>query len=127
MRYSEIKLDKCTGNFEEHLKTNLEEYFVESPEEPDKEYNPLILESTPLTLVIWKKSGVYYIFDPKPRDDAGQVFGKDEWSAKVEEPIEITDEQDNEGGGDGGGGERGDGDKVTVISDEVVIKQEQLR
>lgn len=83
--------EEISGNLEADLSTRLLEYFSDKEEETpeEKEHKkPLLLESEPMTLVIWKHSGIFYLFDSKPRDDTGQAFGKDQWSAKVikEEP-----------------------------------------
>lgn len=53
-----------------------------------------ILESPLLTVAIWRDGNLFYLFDPKPRDERGQVYGKDSWSIKiVEEEEQIQEKQ----------------------------------
>lgn len=56
-----------------------------------------LLESDALTVVMWKEDGMYYVFDPKPRDPSGQVYGKDEWSALPPPPSEPSTASVHEG------------------------------
>lgn len=83
------------GNFEENFKEVLENHFSNELEAPAK---PLLLESYLQTILIVKDEDAYFTFDPKPRDEKGELFGKDEWSAKIEEPVE---EPPAEGEGEG--------------------------
>ncbi|XP_044261040.1 uncharacterized protein LOC123009011 [Tribolium madens] len=72
------------GNFEENLRDDL----------GTLEVFEAVLESPLMTVALWRDDNTYYLFDPQPRDERGQVFGKDGWSAKIEEiEASVTTDQ----------------------------------
>lgn len=55
-------------------------------------------------MIMWRDNGIYFLFDPHPRDTAGNVFGKDEWTqlepeTYPEETYEEEEPSDEEGEG----------------------------
>ncbi|XP_968612.4 uncharacterized protein LOC657031 [Tribolium castaneum] len=84
--------DYTTGNFEENITNDLEA-LNQRLAEGGSEIFQSVLESPLLTVSMWRDDNTFYLFDPQPRDERGQVFGKDEWSAKIEEPTEELVEE----------------------------------
>ncbi|KAK5638441.1 hypothetical protein RI129_012736 [Pyrocoelia pectoralis] len=77
----EVYPENCLRDF--HIGTNNE----------DDEFE-LFITSDFYNVMTWFDGNVYYLFDPKPRDECGQIFGKDEWSAKEVEAEEGGGEDD---------------------------------
>lgn len=65
-------------------------YGVPDVEETDQ--RELLIESNPLTVALWRDNGLYYYFDPKPRDERGHVYGKDEWTLISPEELALLSE-----------------------------------
>lgn len=82
-----------SGNIKENLKDALSSYFEQ--EQTDDNFNQeAIVESKPLTVVIWRDDGVFYCFDSKPRDKNGMVIGSEDWSEY--DPPRQEDELEGE-------------------------------
>ncbi|KAB0791417.1 hypothetical protein PPYR_03217 [Photinus pyralis] len=81
------------GNFEQNFWPQIKAFYQRAPASDNDEFE-LLITSNLYNVATWFDGNVYYLFDPKPRDQFGQVFGKEEWSAKVDVP------EDEEGGGD---------------------------
>lgn len=87
LKYGEI----IEGNFANDFEKALMEYFSEKPID-ENDYKQLLIASDVYTILVWLDDSLFYLFDPKPRDDRGQIYGKEEWSLKIIE--------DDEEGGD---------------------------
>lgn len=79
------------GNFEEHFKSKMEEFYS-TPANRFNDDKELFITSNFYNVMTWFDGDVYYLFDPKPRDECGQVYGKEEWSAKIEPEPEAEGE-----------------------------------
>lgn len=99
------------GSIETDLETAVREFLLEDV--PDEDHREILIESSLINVVIWKDSNIFFVFDPKPRDETGHVYGADEWSEKIvevemEEEEEEEEEEEIEGGGEVGYNEEGD-------------------
>lgn len=79
--------DYSQGNLEDNLKEAMESLDQRCAEEGLDLFQSII-ESQYLTVVLWRDDNLYYLFDPQPRDERGQVYGKDDWSAKFDPEAE---------------------------------------
>ncbi|XP_044260521.1 uncharacterized protein LOC123008654 [Tribolium madens] len=110
--------DVSSGNFEDNLKEAFEHLSLRVSEEGNEAFQS-ILESPMMTVSIWRDDNLIYLFDSKPRDERGQIYGKDEWSAKIiiddgeteEEKKDDEGEKDEMGGGDNLGEPENDNDE----------------
>ncbi|GJQ78158.1 hypothetical protein Trydic_g2490 [Trypoxylus dichotomus] len=66
----------------------------------DGDKKQMLLEAEDLSVVMWKEDGLYYVFDPKPRDPSGQVYGSKIGDSDVHKEGDYEDEG-LEGTGDG--------------------------
>lgn len=83
-----------TGIIDESLEGALRAYLRADVDDDD--HRECIIESTLNNLIIWKDNDLYFIFDPKPRDDMGNIYGWDEWSAKIYPEPEQEEEEEEE-------------------------------
>ncbi|EFA04883.1 hypothetical protein TcasGA2_TC014944 [Tribolium castaneum] len=127
--------DVSSGNFEDNLKEALESLSLRVGEEGNEVFQS-ILESPMMTVSLWRDENLIYLFDSKPRDERGQIYGKDEWSAKVVVAGEGQDEEEGEEGeaedeakdtwGDEGGkDEMGGGDNLGEPEDDENLDEDE--
>ncbi|KAF5281689.1 hypothetical protein FQA39_LY17710 [Lamprigera yunnana] len=76
------------GDFENHFKALMNDFYAVPPVSADDE-KELFITNNFYNVMTWFDGNVYYLFDPKPRDETGQIIGKEEWSAKI-----VEDEED---------------------------------
>ena len=92
----EIEIEEnAFGNLEENLKTAMESLHERVNEQGHSAFQSII-ESLYMTASMWRDDNLLYLFDPYPRDERGQVYGKDDWSAKVEIVEEGEGEYEGE-------------------------------
>lgn len=78
---------------QEHLKETLNMALPTTTSE-------IILESFGQTVAVWRDDNFWYMFDPKPRNEQGEIYGKDEWSAIIEDEELLGEEEEEEEGKD---------------------------
>ncbi|RZC38818.1 uncharacterized protein BDFB_004743, partial [Asbolus verrucosus] len=83
------------GNIEDNLTEAVNNLYEFSQHEGAETFQG-ILESLYMTASLWRDDVSIYLFDPKPRDERGQIYGKDDWSAKIVIPEVYPDDADEE-------------------------------
>jgi hypothetical protein len=99
----ELEIEEVSsGNLEENLKEGIEGLNERVASEGNEVFQSII-ESQYMTVSMWRDDNLFYLFDPRPRDERGQVYGKDDWSAKMvfdeegyEEEGEAADNEADE-------------------------------
>lgn len=76
------------GNIHEKLHESLQTFF-EQPITDENKNQEIILESSLLTVAMWRDDYLYYMFDSKPRGDEGQVLGKEDWTEYIPTPEDM--------------------------------------
>ncbi|XP_023310426.1 uncharacterized protein LOC111691585 [Anoplophora glabripennis] len=118
------------GNIKESLKDALTSHFEQ--EQTDDNFNQeAMIESKPLTVVVWRDDVAFYYFDPKPRDKGGKVIGAEDWSDYEPPKNQEEKEEGTQGEQEGKEGEEEEaeqkefGAELDTDDDEEDAKREE--
>ncbi|XP_060534309.1 uncharacterized protein LOC132706789 [Cylas formicarius] len=88
-RFTVTLEDAAEGNIRKELKTALKAFFSGNGRDA-------LLEANGYAVALWRDAGIYYVFDPKPRNKNGQAIGKEDWDDEPEELDKDTVQETEE-------------------------------